>query len=135
LLDKRSIPVDQMSFGHILAIGVLVLPMASARQSPADVRLARIVLAELMYLTWVLRCEWTIGMDGDMASIFSVTEVLNRWYWRINRRLRLDVLRARKAKKRAVPHKDLVLATWRGLISCTGDEPVEWMSLSEVLVG
>ncbi|TFK94840.1 RnaseH-domain-containing protein, partial [Polyporus arcularius HHB13444] len=135
LLDKRGILVDQVSFGHILGLGVLVLPKNGSQASPADVRLSRIVLAELMYLSWVLRCEWTIGREGDMSRLLSVAEVLNRWYWRVNRRLRLDVSLVRRAKMGLMPSKDVVLATWRGLISCNGDEPEDWMSLSEVLVG
>lgn len=136
LLEKRGVLVGQISFGHILALSVFVPPKRGTQSSSsADVRLTRIVLAELMYLSWVLRCEWTIGKEGDMGRIFSVSEVLNRWYWRINRRLRFDVLLARRAKGGQVPLKDVVQATWRGLISCSGSEPADWMSLSEVLVG
>ncbi|KAI0720822.1 hypothetical protein C8T65DRAFT_567167 [Cerioporus squamosus] len=135
LLEKRGISVDHVSFGSILALGSLVLPRREAPAAAADVRLTRIVLAELTYLIWVLRCEWTIGREGEMSRLFSVHEVLNRWYWRINRCLRFDVLMTRRAKGRWTPPKDYVLATWRGLISCSGDEPADWMSLSEVLVG
>ncbi len=135
LLGKRGLSVDLLSFGHILSIGLLVMPKDGKCAPPADVRLARILLSEMIYLTWVLRCEWTIEREGDPARIFSVNEVLNRWYWRINRSLRMDVMLARKAGKKGPPLKDVVLGTWRGLLSCRGDEPEDWMSLSEFLVG
>ncbi|KAI0705073.1 RnaseH-domain-containing protein, partial [Cerioporus squamosus] len=135
LLVRRGIKPDDLSFPHLLAVGVLVLPGRLERTLPADVRLTRIVLMEMVYLTWVVRCEWTIGKEGDLSRLITVPEILNRWYWRINRRLWIDVALAKKAARRCVAPRNLVLETWRGLISCEGEEPEDWMSSSGVLVG
>ncbi len=136
LLTKRGIKVDQLEFGNVLAVGILVIPKDDGTTPPrADERLTRILLTEMLYMTWVLRCEWTIEREGDQDRMFTIPEVLNRWYWRINRRLKVDVLTARRAKKKDPTQKDVVLETWRGLLSCRGEEPEDWMSLSEVLVG
>ncbi len=135
LLSKRDIDVSRLEFGNILAMGVLVIPKRDGTPPPADVRLTRILLTEMIYMTWVARCEWTIDKQSDLERMLSVPEALNRWYWRINRRLRTDVLTARKTVNKGSPLKDIVLETWRGLLSCKGEEPEDWMSLSEVLVG
>ncbi|KAI0685567.1 hypothetical protein C8T65DRAFT_559338, partial [Cerioporus squamosus] len=135
LLAKRGVDTDSLEFRHILALGLLGLKKGGAEASRVDNRLARIVLSEMIYLSWILRCEWTIGREGNVTRMFTVPEVLNKWYWRLNKRLRTDVLVARRAKKKGTPLMDLVLETWRGLLSCEGDEPEDWVSLSEVLVG
>ncbi len=135
LLEKRGLSIDHLEFGNVLSIGLLVLPKDGKQAQPADVRLSRMILTEMMYLIWLLRCEWTIEREGDLARTFSVTEVLNKWYWRINRCLRMDVMMVKKSKSKGPPLKDVVLETWRGLLSCRGDEPEDWMSLTEFLVG
>ncbi|KAI0684822.1 RnaseH-domain-containing protein [Cerioporus squamosus] len=135
LLANVGLKTDDLSFAHLLAVSVLALPGRSATVAPACVRLSRIILTEMVYLTWVVRCEWTIGREGNLARLPTVSEIINRWYWRLNRHLWIDVVLATKTKRRCIVPKCLVLETWRGLISCAGEVPDDWMSASEVLVG
>ncbi|KAI0721266.1 hypothetical protein C8T65DRAFT_566487 [Cerioporus squamosus] len=135
LLAKRKILVDQFEFGHMLAAGSLKVVAADGAERPADTRLLRTVLTELVYLIWVMRCEWVIGRDGSMDRTFSAKEASERWLWRLNRRLKLDVARTKFPKHRGMISKLVVVGTWRGLLLNEHNLPDDWTSMSGVLVG
>ncbi|KAI0682281.1 hypothetical protein C8T65DRAFT_519501, partial [Cerioporus squamosus] len=135
LLVKRGIPVERLAFGHLMAVGLIRAPGGNGTPSPADSRLLRVVLTELVYFIWIVRCEWVIGKEGDPAKSPCVPEVLSRWSWRLNKRLRRDVMLARKAPKRMVVPMALILGTWQGLLISKHPLPDDWLSVSGVLVG
>lgn len=135
LLHVRSIPVDAITFGHILGVPVLQAPPRDGHRNPANTRLLRCVLREMTYLIWVLRCEWVISRGGDMAHPVTVQEAVPRLYRRLNRCLHMDIARSRGARGTVALAPATVLATWQGLVESSTPLPEDWLSVRGVLVG
>ena len=94
-------------------------------------RLLTILLTESAYLIWKLRNERRIRGKEHTTS-----EITNRWYANIDRRITLDRAMANPekfAKKALDP--DLVKRTWSGTLQNEKDLPNNWIWKGEVLVG
>ena len=94
-------------------------------------RLLTILLTESAYLIWKLRNERRIRGKEHTTS-----EITNRWYANIDRRITLDRAMANPAKfaKKALD-PDLVKRTWSGTLQNEKDLPNNWIWKGEVLVG
>ncbi len=135
LLDLRGIDTASLSYGQLLGLPVLRAPEIAGRPRPGDTRLLSCVLRELVYLTWVIRCEWVIAREGAMDWVHSPAEVVAKFYHRLNKCLRLDVMRTKRSAGRRLLPPSVVRDTWQGLVVSSHPLPDDWLTVREVLVG
>ncbi|KAI0353111.1 ribonuclease H-like protein [Trametes cingulata] len=135
-LAKRRIYLPEMTAGLALGAHLLVYRDDRGSQRAGATRLARIMVTETTYLVWVLRCQRVVGWADEPDKVHTEREVANRWLAAMNRRLKMDALltQARQCGKKALK-KQLVLETWRGVLSDEDTLPEDWLSCSGVLVG
>ena len=139
LWPHRNTPWPMIDLGTILGCGSITL---HAENRPGHARernessilkgptwLLQIILSESVYLIWVLRCERAI-----QGKIHSETEIRERWLREINERLTTDKIMATKIK-RDNGFTTLVVNTWEQALEKQRGLPVNWIKLSEVLVG
>ncbi|KAI0698529.1 hypothetical protein C8T65DRAFT_577120 [Cerioporus squamosus] len=137
MLAQRKIPVEHLEYDHLLAACVMKVyddaePRAERR---AATRLFRLVAVELVYLVWIMRCEWVIGRNGEGDRAFSPAEALARWMWRVNRKLKIDIARTKPYVRTGALAPNVVTATWQGLICDELTLPEDWTTVPGVLVG
>ncbi|KAJ7896843.1 hypothetical protein B0H13DRAFT_1504969, partial [Mycena leptocephala] len=97
-------------------------------------RLYRILMSEAAYLIWKIRNEHVINQDGEPAT---EQEIVNKWHYHINYRLKVDTTLAicpSKGKKPTLAPKK-VLETWSGILDNEGAMPDNWLRDPRVLVG
>jgi len=92
-------------------------------------RLAIILMSEAAHLIWVLRCERVI-----QGRHHSDNEIDARWKIAINTRLTSDKIIATRIK-RENKFTNLVINTWKPLLTKDGPLPHNWINNREVLVG
>ncbi|KAI0326749.1 ribonuclease H-like protein [Cubamyces sp. BRFM 1775] len=139
LLTKRGIGLPRLTFGVLLAAPALYAHNAAnvRMKGKGATRLLRIALTETCHLIWKLRCERVIDRNGDPDHYHSMAEVCNRWFYAINKRLRLDQLLTRPALFFFFFNSgaDIVLDTWRGTLEDELALPEDWTRCEGVLVG
>ncbi|KAJ7661164.1 hypothetical protein B0H17DRAFT_1144765 [Mycena rosella] len=59
-------------------------------------RLYRILMSESAYMIWLLHNDWVINRDGELAT---EDEIINKWKFTINQRLKMDKLMANRPCK------------------------------------
>ena len=128
----RDIPWPNQDLGTILGCGCLAVPQ-TGNHSRAHLHgascLLQILLSELAYLIWSLRCERVIG-----GRTHSPQEIKARWLRTINMRLTDNKITATKIK-RDRGFTNLVVNTWEHILSKETDLPNDWINQHEVLVG
>jgi ribonuclease HI len=91
-------------------------------------------MSKAAYLIWRIRNKCIIDRDGKPAT---EQEIINRWYYHINYRLKVDVTLAtcppEGGKPAMAPKK--VLGTWPGTLDNEGAMPVNWLRDPRVLMG
>ncbi|KAI0355139.1 RnaseH-domain-containing protein, partial [Trametes cingulata] len=134
LLEKRAVPVGEISLGIGLGGHAFTVTNGDGGTNAPATRLARIVLTETARLVWALRCERVIGREGRTQH--TRAEVENKWRAVINRRLSTDmaITNVRTCGKRAIP-RDMVLKTWSGTLEQENALPDDWIGCPGVLVG
>ncbi|KAI0702814.1 hypothetical protein C8T65DRAFT_579104 [Cerioporus squamosus] len=137
MLRVRGVQVERLEYAHLIAAGVMRVTDDSSerKERHLETRLFRVLVVEMVYLLWVMRCEWVIGRGGDMNHTFSCPEASERWYWRVNRRLRLDIAHTKPYNKGRAVSAPTVVGTWRGLVENESSLPEDWTSVPGVLVG
>ncbi|KAH9850898.1 hypothetical protein C2E23DRAFT_733868 [Lenzites betulinus] len=135
VLGKADVQVPPLTFGAVLGIPSMECRREGSEGPPGRTRLMRIILSEMAYLIWKIRCERVIEWSGEPGRIHKGTHIQNLWYSAINERLRIDMDRtSRKWKKRRLPPKT-VLDTWRGTLQDEASLPEDWTGMAGVLVG
>ncbi|KAG1763762.1 ribonuclease H-like domain-containing protein [Suillus occidentalis] len=94
-------------------------------------RLLRILISEATYLIWIIRCNSTIN-----ETTYTTDNIVKRWTNRINNRLQLDRISARKII-RTKKFTKLVTHTWENTIQINHNTGIQedWATALEVLVG
>ena len=92
-------------------------------------RLAMILISEAAHLIWVLRCERVIR-DRQHTD----NEISTRWRNAINMRLTSNKIIATKIKHEN-KFTNLVVNTWKPLLTKDGPLPHNWITNRKVLVG
>ncbi|KAI0632941.1 hypothetical protein C8Q77DRAFT_1218360 [Trametes polyzona] len=95
-------------------------------------RLWTILATETSYLIWKLRCERVIQREG--ASL-TATEIENRWYATIDRRLSIDRRATAPFLEKRALDPATVEATWYCVLENVDELPPNWVGDSGVLVG
>ena len=129
---NRSFP---LSLGMILGAPVVEVKTSDGRPNPGASRLARIVLLETAHLLWVARCERVIQREGRREEWHTVKELEQRWYWKLNERLRLDQAMTNPRLKTKALARQRVRATWTGVLHNELTLPEDWVGMAGVLVG
>ena len=144
LWPHPNTPLPEISMGTILGIGCIRAHTNEQaerapnqgneqnhrqRHSAGKTRLLQIIISELAYLIWVLRCERVI-----QGKRYNQNEITSRWRWAMNRRLVEDKITATQIKrtKQAIW---LVRDTWEDALKTEGDLEEQWIHDTEVLVG
>jgi ribonuclease HI len=94
-------------------------------------RLLRILISESAYLIWIIRCDSTIN-----EKTYTTDNIIKRWTNRINNRLQLDRISAKKII-RTKQFTKLVTHTWENIIQTNPNNQIQkdWATALEVLVG
>jgi ribonuclease HI len=122
------------TLGLIVGCGLAEFHTVDGKRDEGAERLYRILMSEAAYLIWRIRNERVIDRDGKPAT---EQEIINRWYYHINYRLKVDITLATRppegGKPVMVPKR--VLGTWSGTLDNEGVMPVNWLRDPRVLVG
>ncbi|KAH9852193.1 hypothetical protein C2E23DRAFT_921554 [Lenzites betulinus] len=120
----------ELTWGVIMgAPAVVIRDNDSARRQEAE-NLWKAMVTEAAYEIWKLRCERVIQREGRE---FSQSEVANRWYAMMDRRIALDRnMTAKYLGKRSLK-KEQVRAMWTPALS-KGTQ-INWVEQYGVLVG
>ncbi|KAL1690802.1 hypothetical protein GGG16DRAFT_55065 [Schizophyllum commune] len=114
---KRKIPWKGSRLGRILASDMVDLKDSEGKTRAGDNRLYRIVMAEGMYLAWLIRNERVIQNEGDAAKYPPPAAIRQRFLTTLRKRKDIDYTLTNKAKfKRRALSKDLVEDTWREIL-------------------
>ncbi|KAH9835048.1 uncharacterized protein C8Q71DRAFT_872296 [Rhodofomes roseus] len=135
LLHKKGFTRTSLSYEDILSIG---LSPKSNKNSPIrepHLRLRRIAVSETAYLIWKLRCERVIRHEDDPEWRHNIQSVIAKWFYTINRRLRLDIWSTKRRFGRLQRNKNLVLATWTKVLEDELALPEDWTTVHRFLVG
>ena len=136
-----NMPWPETDLGTILGCGCLSVSQAIANprqipdQNPKSAylrgasRLLKILISELAFLIWALRCERVIQEKNHNNQ-----EIRLRWLHVINLRLTKDKIAASKIKRNK-GFTILVSNTWEKVLSKENDVPNNWINMHEVLVG
>jgi hypothetical protein len=128
-----------VNLGTILGCGSITLhtenrPRHARDQNESNILkgptwLLQIILSESVHLIWVLRCERAI-----QGKQHSESEIRERWLCEINERLTTNKIMATKIKCDN-GFTTLVVNTWEQALEKQRGLPMNWINLSEVLVG
>lgn len=136
LLRRRGVDIHPISCAQTHGGHAYSVSDDSGELRSGATRLARIVLTEMAYLIWVLRCERVIGRAGEEVDRTTDEIVRNRWLWAINKRFHMDCALTSKARAgRMVLSPDTVMNTWAGTLKDENVLPSDWIDTPEVLVG
>jgi len=139
LWPHRNILWPKINMGTILGCGCFNLYPERRRRGnqqrnkktthQGQTRLFQIILSKSAYLIWVLRCERVI-----QEKQLSDREIQARWYQAINERLTINKVTVTKIKRNE-KFTRTVTETWEMALKKEKEIPVNWMQISEVLVG
>ncbi|KAF5367240.1 hypothetical protein D9615_010668 [Tricholomella constricta] len=120
------------SLGAALGSQLAEVTTTEGKIKKGRTRLYRMLMAESIYLIWILRCERTIKNENRQHD---AREVRARWWKAINDRLAIDQqMTSKRFKKKAIP-RALVRETWHGIIKDSHKLPDDWIGAPGVLVG
>ncbi|KAG2050968.1 ribonuclease H-like protein [Suillus hirtellus] len=142
LWPEKHGPWPEPSLGLILGCGNISLPKNAPNRGDNDKKctaiikgascLLRILISELAYLIWVIRCECVIREQAHTDE-----HTITQWTNTINHRLQLDRVVACKTK-RSTKKTSQVYHTWADVITTNNDKyrtGKDWVTALEVLVG
>ncbi|KAJ3805258.1 hypothetical protein F5876DRAFT_91579 [Lentinula aff. lateritia] len=112
LWGKSGATWNNIEFGSILCCGLADFKDGREKRKPEISRLFRILISELAYLIWKLRCERVIG-----EKMICKTQITNKWIWTIESRLNLDCLLTSKKLSKGKLSKKIVKKTWGKVVS------------------
>ncbi|KAF8212945.1 hypothetical protein K438DRAFT_1566314, partial [Mycena galopus ATCC 62051] len=132
-LDKES-DWPEISLGTILGCGLAQFKDEKGKQKPCTRRLYRILVSESAYTIWKLHNERVISRAG---APLTEMEIVNKWTYSLNQRLKQDMLLANRSVRRNRPHlaPALVKDTWTGTLDDESKLPENWLKEARVLVG
>ncbi|KAF8146463.1 hypothetical protein K438DRAFT_1452769, partial [Mycena galopus ATCC 62051] len=132
-LEKES-DWPEISLGTILGCGLAQFKDEKGKQKPGTRRLYRILVSESAYTIWKLRNERVISRAG---APLTEMEIVNKWTYGLNQRLKQDVLLANRSVRRNRPRlaPALVKDTWTGTLDDESKLPENWLKEARVLVG
>ncbi|KAH9832283.1 uncharacterized protein C8Q71DRAFT_880229, partial [Rhodofomes roseus] len=119
----------------ILSLGLRHWTSTNDKKRPFVERMWRIMISEVAYLIWCLRCERTIGHADDPSWNHSPKTIAARWEAMMNRRLHLDAAMSHRRFGRLALQKKVVLNTWCGTLRDEQALPDDWTVINRVLVG
>ncbi|KAL1741666.1 hypothetical protein HDZ31DRAFT_44946, partial [Schizophyllum fasciatum] len=119
---KRKIKWRGARLGMILASDLARFKDENNKLRHGDTRLYKIMMAEGMYLTWLIRNERVIQHEGDESRCPPEDSIRNRFMAVLRRRSEIDhtLTNGRKFRKRALD-RTLVRDTWIGVLE--GEPP------------
>ncbi|KAF5378486.1 hypothetical protein D9615_007135 [Tricholomella constricta] len=136
LWSRKGLPWFQPTIGMQLGCALITFKDDQGKPKVGADRLYKIIMTESTHLIWKLRCEWRIGKDSDPEKRHTETEVVNKWYEAINRRLKFDCLMTDNTRYgRKAIRSTLVKQTWKNTLQDEGNLPVNWYTRTGVLVG
>ncbi|TFK81099.1 hypothetical protein K466DRAFT_578698 [Polyporus arcularius HHB13444] len=135
ILRKRSGKRTDLSLGVLLGATAYSQAGSPSKDTAAVERFLRIAITESVYLIWKLRCERTIEFEGDPERWHSAKETRQKWYACLNRRLGLERALTNKRFGEKAVSRQLVEATWSGVLNIPVQQQEHWMRLKGVLVG
>jgi len=123
-------------FGSLIGCGLSKFKKQNGKADPGLNRLYRIIVSELMYMIWKIRCERTIAWGNDPTKTHSPHEIHNKWLQAINARLKMDSVQTNTKifKKKTIKAKT-VLKTWKNCLKDNVHETKNWCGKTGVLVG
>ncbi|KAF9492911.1 ribonuclease H-like protein [Pleurotus eryngii] len=137
LWEKKGKIWTPPTFGDILGCAAInFTPEVGNVRGPGLTRLYRILVSESAYLIWKLRCERRIQRGDDPSQYHSREEIICRWRFAINHRLKLDCIMTNKSKFDSEAIAEVMVKhTWEGTLMNEESLPIHWYRKSGVLVG
>ncbi|KAH9859092.1 RnaseH-domain-containing protein [Lenzites betulinus] len=135
ILRRGGIRPPKKSLGMAVGATALKADAIVDKASAAKSRLLKIVVTEVVYLIWKVRCERVIGWAGESGRTHPSESLARAWSDAINMRLHTDIARSRTRSKRGRLSREVVLDTWRGTLLDEGALPEDWIDDEGVLVG
>ncbi|KIK64704.1 hypothetical protein GYMLUDRAFT_146736, partial [Collybiopsis luxurians FD-317 M1] len=114
LARKQIVLPQEMTMGLVLGSALINPRDSEKNEIPGATRLTEITLREATALIWHMRNTHVIQHDNDPTKMPTATEIQNQFFFRLNRRMQLDVTLMSKVKfgRKAIP-KATVLETWQ----------------------
>ncbi|KIY48503.1 hypothetical protein FISHEDRAFT_43017, partial [Fistulina hepatica ATCC 64428] len=117
LVEMKDVLWPNLSLGLVMAIALLADQGNNNGSKAGNERLLKIIVAESVYLIWVLRCERQIEFADDKAKWRQDDYIRNLWVLAINARLSVDKLSTNRIKfGKAALREEVVLETWSGVL-------------------
>ncbi|KII82985.1 hypothetical protein PLICRDRAFT_65879, partial [Plicaturopsis crispa FD-325 SS-3] len=118
LWRKREKDWPTISYGLILGCGLVRLNNARTKKDEGRSRLLTIIISEAAHLIWKIRCERVIQRESLESARHTEDEILKKWIFSINYRLKMDILLTNRFKfdTRATKKEAVVLRTWSGTL-------------------
>ncbi|EIW64291.1 RnaseH-domain-containing protein [Trametes versicolor FP-101664 SS1] len=135
ILRRREVRMPALRIGSVLAAPILSLKGKSKTNEAGKDRLMQIVLTEAVHLIWKMRCERTISVSFDPAKDHSHREITKRWAAVMNKRLQIDQGLVHPMLGKKAIRREVVLATWHGVLQDQKGLPDDWINSPGVLVG
>ncbi|KAH9911114.1 uncharacterized protein B0H18DRAFT_893532, partial [Fomitopsis serialis] len=132
---KKRAQWTDLSLVDVLALGLKEWKDDKGRLRQGATRLWRILISEAVHLIWKLRCERVIGHADDENWEHHTTLVVFKLQYALNNRLALDVESAKKKYGNSALTRDLVHATWNGVLQDEAAFPDDWTKYTGFLVG
>ncbi|KAJ3838212.1 ribonuclease H-like protein [Lentinula raphanica] len=118
------------SFNEIMSCGLTELKDSKNNISKGDSRLYRILVSESAHLIWKLRNARVIQGKGFPST----EEILNKWRYQINARLRTDCLLTNSRYGCKKVKKTIVIKTWQDVLHDRDNLAEDWTKDKGVLV-
>ncbi|KAH9913664.1 uncharacterized protein B0H18DRAFT_857907, partial [Fomitopsis serialis] len=122
-----ALPWPDLSMAWVLSLGLTKWETEAERGRPGATRLWRILVSEAVHLIWKLRCERVIGHAGEDRWEHRTAGVSNKLQYVLNGRLALDIESTRRKYANSVSKRDLIHATWNGVLWDEPALPDDWM--------
>ncbi|KIK51089.1 hypothetical protein GYMLUDRAFT_65009 [Collybiopsis luxurians FD-317 M1] len=98
LAHKQIVLPKEMTMGLVLGCALMHPRDGQGKEIPRAQRLLEITVREATALIWHMRNVHVIQHDNDREKIPLMNEIQNQFYFRLNRRMQLDVTLMNKAK-------------------------------------
>lgn len=136
LLGRKGVELGEVRLGLALGGQAVDVLDSNGKVRVGATRLLRIIVSETARCIWVLRCERVIAWEDIPEKSHSDDEITNRVTAALTSRLTMDCSLANMRKLgRKTPSKNVVLATWSGVLQNEEDLPEDWTRTKGVLVG
>ncbi|KAH9932547.1 uncharacterized protein B0H18DRAFT_871247 [Fomitopsis serialis] len=132
---KKKAQWTDLSLEDVLTLGLKEWKDEKGRIRPGATRLWRILVSEAVHLIWKLRCERVVGHADDDGWEHRTALVVNKLQFALNNRLALDVEATKKKYGNSALTRDLVHATWNGVLRDEAALPENWTKYTGFLVG